>query len=60
MNTLSEQEKDRLKAQKIAHEQSIKIMEEMDICDKERKEYPIYRYNLEYQLYQAIKIALKL
>jgi hypothetical protein len=57
---MDEQEKDRLKAQKIAREQSHKIMEEMDICDKENKEYPIYRYKLEFQLYTAIKSALNL
>jgi len=60
MSTLEVQQKDRTKAQKIAREQSHKILEEMDICDKENEHYPIYRYELEFQLYTAIKLALKL
>ena len=55
-----ENEIDRMKAQKIAHEKAKEIMSSMDICDKEHINYPRYLLELEYRLYVAIKKALRL
>jgi hypothetical protein len=60
MSIETEKELNKLKAQKIAHEKSREIMESMDVCDKDNKNYAQYLYNLEYELYTAIKKALKL
>jgi hypothetical protein len=57
---LSKIEGYRMKAQNIAKREAAQILEEMDICDKDHVSYSKYRYNLEYELYQAIKKTLSL